>query len=102
MELGQHAQNAHRQIGILAARAGMAGLYATGEFADAVAEGATGAGMDRRKIFIGTREQIVEAVKQRTGPGDWILVKGSRLMAMEKVVEGLQSISECGMRNNDK
>lgn len=90
MELGQHAQDAHRQIGILATRAGMAGLYATGEFANAVAKGAAGAGMDRRKIFIGTREQIVEVLKGRSGPGDWILVKGSRLMAMEKVVEGLR------------
>ncbi len=91
MELGQHAQNAHKKIGILAARAGIAGLYATGEFADTVAEGAAGAGMDHRKITIGTKEQIVEALKERSGPGDWILVKGSRLMAMEKVVEGLKT-----------
>jgi len=90
MELGQHAKNAHKQIGILAARAGVAGLYATGEFAEAVAEGATGAGMDHRKIFIGTQEQIVEDLKGCLGPGDWVLVKGSRLMAMEKVVEGLR------------
>jgi UDP-N-acetylmuramoyl-tripeptide--D-alanyl-D-alanine ligase len=90
MELGQHARNAHKQIGILAARAGMAGIYATGEFAGTVAEGALGAGMDPGKIFVGTREQIVEALKRRSGPGDWILVKGSRLMAMEKVIEGLR------------
>jgi UDP-N-acetylmuramoyl-tripeptide--D-alanyl-D-alanine ligase len=90
MELGQYARNAHKQIGILAARSGVAGLYATGGFADTVAEGAAGAGMGRGKIFIGTREQIVEALKRRSGPGDWILVKGSRLMAMEKVVEGLK------------
>jgi UDP-N-acetylmuramyl pentapeptide synthase len=25
------------------------------------------------------------------GPGDWILLKGSRLMAMEKVIEGLRA-----------
>ena len=90
MELGRYARNAHKQIGILAARSGVAGLYATGGFADTVAEGAAGAGMGRGKIFIGTREQIVEALKRRSGPGDWILVKGSRLMAMEKVVEGLK------------
>ena len=90
MELGQHAQNAHKQIGISAVRAGMAGLYATGAFAGAVAEGAMGAGMDHGKIFIGTREQIVEALNGRLAPGDWVLVKGSRLMAMEKVVEGLR------------
>ncbi|UCD87119.1 MAG: UDP-N-acetylmuramoyl-L-alanyl-D-glutamate--2,6-diaminopimelate ligase, partial [Desulfobacterales bacterium] len=91
MELGQHAQNAHKQIGILAARAGMTGLYATGNFAHSVAEGAIGAGMDRRRIFIGTREEIVDVLKDRLGPGDWILVKGSRLMVMDQVVEGLRS-----------
>ncbi|NVM57769.1 MAG: UDP-N-acetylmuramoyl-tripeptide--D-alanyl-D-alanine ligase, partial [Desulfobacterales bacterium] len=53
MELGRHAQVAHRELGIRVARAGTAGLYATGEFARVVAEGATGAGMDPEKIFIG-------------------------------------------------
>jgi UDP-N-acetylmuramoyl-tripeptide--D-alanyl-D-alanine ligase len=93
MELGQHARNAHEQIGGLAARAGMAGLYTTGEFAGVVAAGAAGAGMDRGRIFIGTGEEIVEALKSRSGPGDWVLVKGSRLMAMERVVEGLLKLT---------
>jgi UDP-N-acetylmuramyl pentapeptide synthase len=89
LELGEHSESAHKQIGILAARAGMSGLYATGDFAATVAEGATGAGMDQKKIFTGTREEIVEVLKDRLGPGDWVLVKGSRLMAMDKVVERL-------------
>ena len=91
LELGQHAQSAHKHIGILAARAEIAGLYATGEYSGTVAEGAAGAGMDHKKIFIGTHQQIVETLKGRLGPGDWVLVKGSRLMAMEKVVEGLKN-----------
>lgn len=91
MELGEHAGRAHTELGMLVARAGLAGLYATGEFARAVAEGATGAGMDHGKVFIGSHEEIVEAIKGRLGPGDWVLVKGSRLMAMEKVVEKLRS-----------
>ncbi len=90
MELGQHAPSAHKQIGILAARAGLSGLYVTGGFSDQVAEGAAGAGMDRGNIFVGTREQISEVLKDRLGPGDWLLVKGSRLMAMDKVVETLK------------
>ena len=90
LELGQYSENAHKQIGILAARAGMSGLYATGDFAGKVAEGAAGAGMDHGKIFIGTREEIVEVLKDRLGPGDWVLVKGSRLMAMDQVVERLK------------
>lgn len=90
MELGAHSQSAHKQIGVLAARAGLSGLYITGDFAGYVAEGASGAGMDRGRIFVGSREEIVEALKDRLGPGDWLLVKGSRLSAMEKVVEALK------------
>jgi UDP-N-acetylmuramyl pentapeptide synthase len=35
-------------------------------------------------------------LKGRLGPGDWVLVKGSRLTAMEKVVEGLRDRIETG------
>jgi UDP-N-acetylmuramoyl-tripeptide--D-alanyl-D-alanine ligase len=91
LELGEHAESAHRELGILATRAGTARLYVTGEFAQVVTEGATGAGMDPGRIFTGSHDEIVEAIKGRLGPGDWILVKGSRLMAMEKVVKGLEA-----------
>jgi UDP-N-acetylmuramoyl-tripeptide--D-alanyl-D-alanine ligase len=95
LELGEHSPASHQQIGIRAARAGLAGLYAAGEFAGNVVEGATGAGMDSKKIFIGTREELAEALKNRMGQGDWVLVKGSRLMAMDKLVEQLRSDIGC-------
>jgi UDP-N-acetylmuramoyl-tripeptide--D-alanyl-D-alanine ligase len=90
MELGDHAQSAHRELGILVARGGVSRLCATGQFAETVAAGATGAGMNPEKIFMGSHEEIVDALKGNLGPGDWVLVKGSRLMAMENVVEGLR------------
>jgi UDP-N-acetylmuramoyl-tripeptide--D-alanyl-D-alanine ligase len=90
MELGDHAQSADRELGILVARGGVSRLCAIGQFAETVAAGATGAGMNPEKIFIGSHEEIVDALKGNLGPGDWILVKGSRLMAMENVVEGLR------------
>jgi UDP-N-acetylmuramyl pentapeptide synthase len=91
LELGEHTEVAHKQIGVMAARAGLADLYATGEFAGHVADGAAGAGMDAKKIFTGTKEALVDALKDRLGTGDWILIKGSRLMAMDQVVERLRS-----------
>jgi UDP-N-acetylmuramoyl-tripeptide--D-alanyl-D-alanine ligase len=95
LELGEHARASHQRIGTRAARAGLAGLYATGEFADKVAEGATGAGMDPKKVFVGTREELTETLKVRMGPGDWVLVKGSRRMAMDRLVERLRSEIGC-------
>ncbi|MDY6838297.1 MAG: UDP-N-acetylmuramoyl-tripeptide--D-alanyl-D-alanine ligase [Thermodesulfobacteriota bacterium] len=91
MELGDHAERAHRELGVLVARAGIARLYATGQFAGVLAEGAIGAGMEAEATFVGSREEIVETLMGNLGPGDWVLVKGSRLMAMEKVVEDLRS-----------
>ena len=90
MELAAHTQSAHKQIGVLAARARLSGLYITGDFGRHVADGASGAGMDRGRIFVGSREEIAQALKDRLGPGDWLLVKGSRLSAMEKVVDALK------------
>jgi UDP-N-acetylmuramyl pentapeptide synthase len=46
--------------------------------------------MDRGQIFVGSQEEIVAALKDRLGPGDWLLIKGSRLSAMEKVADALK------------
>ena len=46
-------------------------------------------GMDIGNIFTGTKEEILEDIKYRLGPGDWVLVKGSRSMTMETIVQGL-------------
>jgi len=45
--------------------------------------------MNPRDIFTGTKEDILERIKDRLDPGDWVLVKGSRGMAMETIVQGL-------------
>jgi UDP-N-acetylmuramoyl-tripeptide--D-alanyl-D-alanine ligase len=91
LELGDHANGAHRDLGVSIARSSIAYLYATGAFSQTLADGAAGAGMEPGKIFVGNQEEILDALKGRLGPGDWVLVKGSRLMAMEKVVEGIQN-----------
>jgi UDP-N-acetylmuramoyl-tripeptide--D-alanyl-D-alanine ligase len=96
LELGDHAKSAHKELGITVARGSIARLYATGAFAQTSADAAVGAGMDPEKIFVGSQEEILDALKGRLGPGDWVLVKGSRLMAMEKVVRGLRDQLEGG------
>jgi UDP-N-acetylmuramoyl-tripeptide--D-alanyl-D-alanine ligase len=90
MELGDYAEEAHKELGVLAARVGMACLCATGRFAQIVAAGAKGAGMDSDRIFIGSHGEIVAGLNDMLRPGDWVLVKGSRRMAMEHVVEDIR------------
>ncbi|MBW2155876.1 MAG: UDP-N-acetylmuramoyl-L-alanyl-D-glutamate--2,6-diaminopimelate ligase [Deltaproteobacteria bacterium] len=89
LELGEHAESLHREMGSKAAGSGMERIYVTGDYAENVVTGALEEHMDSSAIFKGTREEILEDIIGRLDAGDWILVKGSRGMAMEKVVEGL-------------
>jgi len=89
-ELGQHATRLHKEVGAMAVRAGIAALYATGEFAEKVAAGAAEAGMETENIITGDKAEILNALIIRVKPDDWILVKGSRAMAMEEVVRKLR------------
>ncbi len=89
LELGEHSAPMHKMIGSVAAGSNIAGLYVTGNFADDVAAGALEGRMNSSNIYKGTREEILKAITQKLDAGDWVLVKGSRGMAMEKVVEGL-------------
>ena len=89
LELGKHAESMHRKVGSLAARSGIARLYVTGEFAELVAAGAGDEALNSKDVCVGTREEILEDLTGWLGPDDWVLVKGSRAMGMERIVEGL-------------
>jgi UDP-N-acetylmuramoyl-tripeptide--D-alanyl-D-alanine ligase len=94
LELGKESFELHRKVGEIAAAAGMAALYATGNFASAVAQGASGKGMDAGRIFIGDRQAICEHLKGSLDKGDWVLIKGSRAMGMEKIVYDITKWAE--------
>lgn len=94
LELGQHAESMHRKLGALAARSNIKRLYVTGEFAQSVETGARNENMDIRHIFKGTKDDILDDLTKWVRPGDWILVKGSRGMRMETIVEGLKAWAE--------
>ena len=89
LELGEHAESMHRNIGRIAAGSDIAMLYVAGQFAQTVATGAMDEDMDSHDIFTGTKQEILEVITGRLSPGDWVLVKGSRGMAMETIVQGL-------------
>jgi len=89
LELGTFADHLHREIGAAAAGAGLSRLYATGNFAGALAEAAAEAGMAARDIITGSREEIITDLENWLTPGDWVLIKGSRSMGMEKIVNHL-------------
>lgn len=96
LELGDHAVDLHEKIGRAAARAGIDRLYVTGGFAEATAQGARKAGMAGRRIFIGRRRDIIADLKTRLAPGDWLLIKGSRGMALETVTAAIRQWADAG------
>jgi UDP-N-acetylmuramoyl-tripeptide--D-alanyl-D-alanine ligase len=90
LELGPEAEEWHRLTGRKAGQAGLDRLFIHGEFADAVRDGAARAGMAPDRIMIGDINTISSALTQWLTPGDWVLVKGSRGMRMERVITALQ------------
>jgi UDP-N-acetylmuramoyl-tripeptide--D-alanyl-D-alanine ligase len=89
-ELGSSAGAAHRATGALVAELGLDFLFALGEFAAEIAEGATQAGMKPDRVHVGTtHEETSDELRQILQGDDWVLVKGSRSMQMERVVEAL-------------
>lgn len=91
LELGKNSQAFHREIGELAAASGMTALYATGEFSSYVAEGALSRGMSISSIMTGNLKDISIHLKENLKKDDWVLVKGSRAMGMEKIVNDIKT-----------
>jgi UDP-N-acetylmuramoyl-tripeptide--D-alanyl-D-alanine ligase len=83
-ELGQQAESLHRQMAATAKRLGVDNLFAIGEFADATARGFGPGG----RAF-GSLDSLVDTLRQNLQKGDRVLVKGSRGVRMERVVEAL-------------
>ena len=90
LELGDQTSTAHFEVGELAVQSGAQLLLAVGERAAGMAEGARSAGLaDQAIAGLRQSDQVAEMLKPMLRPGDVVLVKGSRAMKMEVVVEGL-------------
>jgi len=88
LELGGSAVQAHRAIGAAAARLGVDLLITTGTLAKHIAAGAAASGLPGDRVReAGSHAEAAAMLKSLTRPGDTVLIKGSRGMKMEKVLE---------------
>jgi UDP-N-acetylmuramoyl-tripeptide--D-alanyl-D-alanine ligase len=90
LELGSGAVEAHRELGRLAASC-VERLYVMGEMAEMVAQGAREGGLPQGAVLAAaTHGEILDDLRMTVAAGDFILVKGSRGMAMDIVAEGIR------------
>jgi UDP-N-acetylmuramoyl-tripeptide--D-alanyl-D-alanine ligase len=92
LELGPESAALHREIGVLAGKLGIDYVFALGNFASAIIEGARVAGVPHTEVFP-DHAAIARAVLDVSNMNDVLLVKGSRGMRMERVIEQLRLVS---------
>lgn len=91
LELGDFSSEEHEKQGVLAAKVcGM--LVTVGVRARKIAEGALEAGMDEANIFqYESWQRASNELQEMMRPGDYILVKGSQGVRLEKLVEEIMA-----------
>ena len=93
LELGAHAERLHQECGRAAADAGLSLLIAVGgDGAQWLADSARRAGMaESAVLFVPTSNEASEIALRKVRPGDLILVKGSRGIRTDLVVDRLKA-----------
>ena len=93
LELGEASSDLHRSIGNVAAQSDLSYLALTGAFAEQIRQGAQMSGMDpgRIKVFV-EKKEIIDWIAELLEAGflqpeDWLLVKASRGLALDTVVD---------------
>jgi UDP-N-acetylmuramoyl-tripeptide--D-alanyl-D-alanine ligase len=90
LELGDHAVRAHEEIGSLAGKSADV-LIAVGEYAPRMVQSARRAGLANERAFVVEgAEEAVAALAPLLTPQTQVLVKGSRGMQLERVVEQIR------------
>ena len=94
LELGRHTEEAHKNIGKLAAK--IVDILATvGMRARLIAEGALNEGLAEKNIFqFEDSRKAGKFVEQLAEAGDIILIKGSQSIRMERAVEEIMAHPE--------
>jgi UDP-N-acetylmuramoyl-tripeptide--D-alanyl-D-alanine ligase len=90
LELGDHGLKAHMEVGKAVKEAGIDMLVIVGQLAKLIARGAIDAGMPVSAVSESEDSSLAaRELPSKLRDGDVVLVKGSRAMKMERIVEGL-------------
>jgi UDP-N-acetylmuramoyl-tripeptide--D-alanyl-D-alanine ligase len=90
LEIGKYSTEAHQAVGELAAKVADY-LFCIGPRAKFIAESARQNSFDHKKIQVfGTSEAARKMIEREIKAGDLILVKGSRAIKLEKIIEEIR------------
>jgi UDP-N-acetylmuramoyl-tripeptide--D-alanyl-D-alanine ligase len=95
-EVGETSAQVHDEVGGYAKSKGVEALYALGEMSALAARNFGDGGQ-----HFPTVEALLGALLPRIGPDSVVLVKGSRFMRMERVVEALIAAREAGAQGDN-
>ena len=91
LELGSVAKNEHYKLGAEIINQGIDYLITIGDLAEEIALGAKYEGIAKEKVFIfDDKVEAINKIKQLIKADDTILVKASRGMKLEEIVESLK------------
>jgi UDP-N-acetylmuramoyl-tripeptide--D-alanyl-D-alanine ligase len=95
-ELGPLAPEWHAEMGQIASDAGLAGLITLGSLGHHIAEAARRRAVVPEVVEAADGREAAAILGERLGPGDVVLIKGSRAMRMEEIVRRLLQEPEQG------
>jgi UDP-N-acetylmuramoyl-tripeptide--D-alanyl-D-alanine ligase len=91
LELGPYTEEAHQEVGRKAGELAIDLLIAFGKEGTVVADAAVRHGLEPGRVrVVMSHREAVSILRQVLRRGDWVLVKGSRGMEMERIVQGLR------------
>ena len=95
LELGDESERAHADLGALVATTGIDRLVAVGEYAEPMAAGARAGGLNGGAVRAFPNKAAAQAeVLAGLAPGDVVLVKASRGLALDTVAEAILAFGE--------
>ena len=87
LELGETSGRLHYELGTFCSQAGLDALFTVGNEAKSIARGARDAGM--KQVFELSYDKAAEKLKAYLKTGDVLLVKASRGMKFENIIDGI-------------
>lgn len=92
LELGASAEALHRQCGMRAAECGLDIVVGVQGAACEIVRGAVAAGLSVAQAFFFTETNpVIDFLHHKVLPGDLVLIKGSRGVHLEKIIDALRS-----------